>query len=311
MSGGTMDAVAAEWAVRLDRGLSKDERAALDQWLGDDRLRRGALARAEAALVLAMDATDEGSSSRDEPSRRLLIGGGLGLAAVLGFGVVITPMLLGRQTLATRVGEIRRVPLEDGSLAAINTNTVVAVALKPERREIVLERGEAWFQVAKDPQRPFVVAAGPVRVQAVGTAFSVRRKGEGARVMVTEGMVEVWSEAVAGTRRPRQVRAGEQVFVGDKTGATSPLQRPLEMDRALAWREGQIVLDGDTIAAAVNEFNRYNTRKIVIADPRIEGRRVVGWFRTNEPESFARAVARSEGAPIDAADDLIILGVAD
>lgn len=300
----TIDEAAAEWAVRLDRGLDESERLALDHWLGEDRLRRGALARAQA--VFSQTAEGLGSEFGEKrPSRRLVIGGGLGLVAAVGAGALITPRMLGRQTLMTRIGEIRRVPLEDGSFAAINTDTVVAVALKPERREIALERGEAWFQVAKDKERPFIVAAGPVRVRAVGTAFSVRRRSRGAQVMVTEGVVEVWSK---GASQRRRVVAGEQAFVSDKSGATAPIQRPLEVGRALAWREGQIILDGDTVGAAVADFNRYNARKIIIADPRVEGRRVVGWFRTNEPESFASAVARSEGVPIDATDDLIILG---
>jgi len=80
------------------------------------------------------------------------------------------------------------------------------------------------------------------------------------------------------------------------------------MDRALSWREGQIVLDGDTIGAAAAEFNRYNNRKIVIVDPDLEGRTVVGWFRTNEPESFAQAVGVAHDASVKVGEQVIMLG---
>src|SRR3546814_6499165 len=75
----------------------------------------------------------------------------------------------------TAIGEIRRVPLSDGSLAAVNTQTTLDVTMKPELRQVALKDGEAWFQVAKDRSRPFVVEVGDVRVRAVGTAFAVKR----------------------------------------------------------------------------------------------------------------------------------------
>src|SRR3546814_5104405 len=70
-------------------------------------------------------------------------------------------------------------PISDGSIATVNTASRIAVALEPERRHITLEEGEAWFQVAHDAHRPFVVDVGSVRIRAVGTAFSVRRNPEG------------------------------------------------------------------------------------------------------------------------------------
>jgi Fe2+-dicitrate sensor, membrane component len=301
-----IDAEAAAWAVKLDRRLQPEERVALDAWLAGDRRRRGALVRAQAVFSLAAIDLEHAAPERPRLRRRWILVSGLGVAASVAAGVLIAPALR-RQRLSTRVGEIRRVPLEDGSLAAINTDTVVEVALQPRERKIAIERGEAWFQVAKDAARPFVVEAGPVRVQALGTAFSVRRKALGAQVLVTEGVVEVWSVGQAGGDR-RRVKAGEQVFIGDKAGAARPVSRPLEADRALAWRDGQIVLDGDTVAAAAAEFNRYNARKIIISDPALEGRRVVGWFRTNEPDSFAEAVAIAHGVSINASTSVIVLG---
>ncbi|WP_428062708.1 FecR family protein [Brevundimonas sp.] len=302
-----IDASAAKWAAQLDAGsMRPSDHVALEDWLEGDSRRQGALWRARAVLALMVEPVEtvvDRATAR--PDRRVLLGG-LGLAAAVAAGVVLSPIMSG-QRYRTLVGEIRRVPLADGSMAAINTDTTLDVRFQKTERAVKLDRGEAWFQVAKDRARPFVVAAGGIRVQAVGTAFSVRRKSAGAEVRVTEGVVEVWSDKGA-SRQRRRVVAGEQVFVSDAAGASSPVKRPLEMDRALSWRDGQIVLDGDTIAAAAAEFNRYNTRKIVIVDPDLEGRTVVGWFRTNEPESFAEAVGVAHGAGVNVGADVIMLG---
>src|SRR3546814_10232647 len=110
-------------------------------------------------------------------------------------------MLLGGTSYATSGGEIRRGPLADGSIAAINTASAIDVKLDDAARHVRVVEGEAWFQVARDKQRPFVVAAGRARVRAVGTAFSVRRRAGGADVLVTVGGVEVWAD---GAERHRE-----------------------------------------------------------------------------------------------------------
>src|SRR3546814_6338531 len=132
--------------------------------------------------------------------------------------------------------------------------------MKPKVRQIALKSGEAWFQVAKDRARPFVVEIGDVRVRAVGTAFSVRREANGVDVQVTEGVVEVWR--VGDEANIRRVSAGKRAFVAPDKAVVSVAAATEAIDRALAWRTGQLVFDGDTVAEAVAEFNRYNVRKI-------------------------------------------------
>jgi len=303
-SAADIEAAAARWVVRADRGdLDPTE---LEAWLAADARRQGAFVRAQAAWGLLdrgrVLAVEEDAPRRGVGRRGLLAG--LGAAAAACVAVVVTPRLLSAR-YGTTVGEIRRVPLADGSLAAINTDTALEVAMKPRKREVRLDRGEAWFQVAKDAERPFVVESGPVRVRAVGTAFSVRRRDGGCEVLVTEGVVEVWSEGAGEV--PRRVTAGERVFASDSAGAARPVPASLEITRELAWREGQIVLDGEAFGAAAQEFNRYNARKIVIADPALAEQKLVGWFRTNEPESFARAAAASFGARVTVRGDAILV----
>jgi transmembrane sensor len=303
-SAADIEAAAARWVVRADRGDL--DPAELEAWLAGDTRRQGAFVRAQAAWGLLDRGRALGveeTPQRQRIDRRGLLAG-LGVAAAACVAVVVAPRLLAAR-YGTAVGEIRRVPLADGSLAAINTDTALEVAMKPRRREVRLDRGEAWFQVAKDAERPFVVESGPVRVRAVGTAFSVRRRDGGCEVLVTEGVVEVWSEGA--DEAPRRVTAGERVFASDSAGPARPVPASLEITRELAWREGQIVLDGEAFGAAAEEFNRYNARKIVIADPALAEQKLVGWFRTNEPESFARAAASSFGARVTVRGDAILV----
>lgn len=314
---------AVEWVARLDRlGDDAATQAELDEWLAGDDRRRGALFRAQSAWAMldrasvlrgsrpdsvmdsvtaAADAVDRGAwLSR----RRMLWGGAAaaGIAATFG-GIAFWPRPAER--IETAIGEIRRVPLSDGSLAAVNTQTRLAVSIEPEVRRISLDQGEAWFQVAHDRTRPFIVEAGEVRVRAVGTAFSVRRNEQGADVQVTEGTVEVWN--VGEPANVRRVSAGARTFVSYAAAPTPAVEASGEIDRELAWRGGQIIFDGDTLADAAAEFNRYNRVKVEIADPALAGERMIGRFRTNEPDAFARAAASLLDARAEMRGDRIIL----
>jgi transmembrane sensor len=306
-----IEAQAVRWVVRADQGeLTGADRAERDAWLASDPRRQGAYVRAEAAWTMLdrAKALNGGSVESVSPDRRNVgrrgLLAGLGAAVAACAAIVVVPRLLSAR-YGTAVGEIRRVPLSDGSMAAINTDTVLDVTMRPKLRQVKLDKGEAWFQVAKDPQRPFVVESGPVRVRAVGTAFSVRRRDGGCEVLVTEGVVETWSNDVGAT--PRRVKAGERIFVSDEVGPATPAVAPIDITRNLAWREGQIVLDGEAFAAAAAEFNRYNDRKIVIADGAMADEKLVGWFRTNEPESFARAAAGSFGGKVTVRGEVILV----
>jgi transmembrane sensor len=277
----------------------------LHDWLKGDPRRRGALLRAEAALSF-IDRGRALAGVVPKPLaspiwiRRKWLFAGLGVAAsVVGIAIVLT----GSHRYGTAIGEIRQVPLSDGSVVAINTQSAVEVAMHPDKREVTLTRGEAWFKVAHDKTRPFVVSAGRIRIRAVGTAFSVRRHDEGADVQVTEGVVETWTLGEEGRRV--QVAAGSKAYVAEYE-PPKPIQG-LDIERSLAWREGQIVLEGETLDEAVAQFNRYNTRKLVISDAALANEKLVGQFRATEPLNFAGAVATTLGATIVEEGDTIRL----
>jgi len=305
-----IDDRAAEWAVRLDlRPLGSLERAELDEWLSQDGRHVGALLRAQATLAYVDRAQPAAAdipvaqTDGDQPfgaSRRrfLRLAGGGAMAAAAVLAVMILPRDDG-QELSTGIGEVRRVSLADGSIAVLNTASRVAVSLRPTQRAIRLEQGEAWFQVAHDEARPFVVQAGTLRVRAVGTAFGVRRHEGGSELLVSEGVVEWWLEGQEANRR--RLEAGDRTFVGTEPSLIREIVPVTstdmeELQRGLAWRDGDIILKGETVDYAVAELNRYNRRRIVVTDPQIGRERLVGYFRTNDPANFARAVVQMTGA---------------
>lgn len=307
-SAADIEADAARWVVRVDRD-GDAVRAELEAWLAGDRRRMGAYARAEAAWThmdrASVLGVEDATARAVAPLvRRRSVIAGLGALAAGLAAAVVAPRLLARR-YDTALGEIRRVPMADGSVAAINTDSELEIAMRPRLRAVKLERGEAWFAVAKDPGRPFVVESGPVRVRAVGTAFSVRKREAGSDVLVTEGVVEVWTQD--GRTPPRRVAAGERVFADNDLGILTPPKADADLGRQLAWRDGQIVLDGQTLAEAAAEFNRYNDRKIEVADPRLADQRFVGWFRTNDPEGFAEAAALTFSGKVSQSGDAIVL----
>lgn len=310
------DDQAARWAIRLEGDpLSDAEQREIDAWLGGDEGRAGALLRAEAALAyldrgraLARPdadgdvANDDQRPARGYGRRSFMAASVAGLAAAL---IGYSALDRGPETIATALGEVRRVPLADGSIASVNTMSRVAFAMQETRRDVKLEEGEAWFQVAHDKARPFVVTAGDVRVRAIGTAFSVRRRDDGVDVLVTEGVVEAW--VVGHESRRTRIAAGSMSFVADRSPDIAVSEASEDIERALAWRTGELVLNGQTLSYAAAELNRYNRRKLVIDDAGLGNEALVGYFRTEQPEVFARAAGNMLDAEVRIEDDTIHL----
>lgn len=191
----------------------------------------------------------------------------------------------------TRIGAVEAVDLSDGSRVTMNTDTQIRIKVTDAERRVELQKGEAFFEVARDPGRPFVVAAGNQLVVAVGTKFSVRRSdGEAGelRVVVTEGRVRIArSGSVAATLAGTEVGAGSIARSG--TGGVridGTPERPV--DEYVSWRAGYLLFRQTTLADAVAEFNRYNTTRLVIEDPSLADVRIGGNFRATNIEAFVR-----------------------
>jgi len=210
-------------------------------------------------------------------------------------------------TYVSRVGEIRRVTLSDGSHMVLNTSTEATVRFDRTRREIELAAGEGLFEVTKDPSRPFIVRAGSVSVHAIGTVFSVRSADQRVDVTVTEGIVEIVDNGALGNAVIRRVAANEHATIMETREVQVQSIPHGEAERRLAWRDGMADFAGDSLETAVQEINRHNRRQIVIDDAVLASRPVVGVFRVDDPDGFAATVATALGAHNVALNDAIHL----
>lgn len=307
-------AAASEWVVRIDRGLTQIEQDLLEEWIAADARRAGALARAQAAWVQADRARVYRARGdlRESPAIntwRSAIPRAAAALIVLGVATVLFSVWQGYfgTHLGTSIGEIREVPLTDGSRITLDTSSRVSVRYESSTRLVRLESGTALFEVAKDPGRPFVVQAGNTRVRAVGTAFIVRRRSEDdVEVTVTEGTVDVWRET--STPEPAvRLSAGNRTLTNSQQIAEPQPLTSTQLARAVAWEDGVIDLNGRSLGEAAAEFNRYNRQSVVIADPRLAAQTVVGRFQANNPAAFVSAAAAMLGADVRTEGDRLIL----
>jgi transmembrane sensor len=318
-----IDNEAFAWVVRKHtRGLSNPEHAQFDAWHAADIRHQGAYARAMAIYNAIHLATSGHSFSPKEDdrghrhtgkaawnnaiSRRRLLYGGLAAGLAVTVGKIGFSFLHERMVLTTAKGEFRKVPLQDKSIANINSGSQIEVAFTQQQRRVTLRKGEAWFEVAKDKSKPFIVEAGDARIRAVGTAFAVRRFANGSEVLVTEGTVEVWSQD--GTAQRHLVNAGEHAFLPKAAGAISVTRQPTEVNRRLAWREGRLILTNQTLSEAVADFNRYSPKAIIILNPSLQNKRLIGRYQLDAPELFARDVSTVLDVPIVITADKIFIG---
>ena len=317
---------AARWVVRAAaRALSPEQQRELDVWLNADPRHRGAYIRARAQWVdldrlAALHGPASSVATKGERrlslSRRELLAAGVAAIAV-GGGLSWRVLRGGRERYASGIGEVRRIALEDGSTLLLNTDSEVAVWFGEHNRNIQLLRGEALFEVAHDRERPFFVAVNDIVVRAVGTAFAVRLEASQVDVTVTEGVVEVTEPAAAAApARPgppvsgsqtRRVTVNERAIISHARAAQVQSITPAEADRRLAWRQGLVSFDGESLQTAVAEINRHNRRQIEVDDPALGAKPIVGVFRATDPSGFSVAAALALRASVVADGDVIRL----
>ncbi len=311
----TIDNEAFEWVARkLARGLSAHESAQFDAWYAADVRHQGAYVRAMAiynAINLASApqslSPELSMARRQRRSRRAWFRvGAMAACLVVAVGTVSLQALREERVLTTAKGEFRKVPLQDKSVATINSASQIEVAFTDKQRTVNLRKGEAWFEVAKDKTKPFVVEAGAARIKAVGTAFSVRRFANGTEVLVTEGKVEVWDKGSSARRR--QLVEGDRAFLAQDASAISVSRQPVEVNRKLAWREGKVILKNQTLDDAVADFNRYSPKTIVIVDATLRDKRLFGQYKLDAPELFAQDVSTVLDVPVAITADTIFIG---
>lgn len=225
------------------------------------------------------------------------------LLIVMGAGLYLQPFFSGNG-YATPVGGVASIPLRDGSNITLNTASKVRVALTQKERRIELEAGEAFFDVAKDPSRPFIVEAGRRRVIAVGTRFSVRRDDNEVQVVVADGEVRV--ESREGGEGAELLAAGAVLHTARDSLLVQ--KKPVhEVEEALSWRSGYLTFDETSLAGAVAEFNRYTPLRIVIEDPKLAALRINGKFRSTNADDFVQLLQNGYGIQVRRTEETINL----
>jgi transmembrane sensor len=205
-------------------------------------------------------------------------------------------------TAATAVGVFRQVELPDGSSIRLNTDSAVEVRYEAAVRRVRLVKGEAYFSVAKNSARPFIVRAGDVDVRVMGTVFNVRLRPESVDVLVTEGRVRVVppvaepatpgpSSSPAADGLLPELTAGQKMSValGAQAAVPAPIEvSPAERRQTLAWQERRLDFDAAPLGDILAEFNRYNRHRLVVTDPQLAAQRFGGSFPAGDYLTFVR-----------------------
>jgi transmembrane sensor len=314
---------ASAFVARLRGEVDARERQVIADWIEANPHHAVAFARMEAAWEAGerlracpppleaegrLDAEPEPSRiPRVLLSRRAVLVGSTAATLVAAAGTALWRYAQDVELYRTRLGERRDIRLADGSRIHLNTASTVEVSLRKDNRRIHLVKGEALFEVAHDPGRPFLVDAGGAKLRAVGTAFNVRIRESVVELTVTDGVVAVGVNAAAVRRLDaRRVAAGDGAVI--RSGAVAPTTlNPTLLRQRLAWQDGVIELDGETLSQAVDEFNRYRARPIIVGDPRLANLRVGGRFEVDEAAKFLTAVEGSFPVQAITTDDGSIL----
>ncbi len=326
---------AADWVGKLDRGISAAEEDALLDWIAIDPRHGECLAELKGDWD-EFDALDEWRPVDSKLPNPDLLKRSLGLAkggrlaavwmgsaaavAVVGFVALFvsrTSSMDVSRDLAPgdfAVSYERHV-LEDGSTVELNRGAQVAVWYSVDERRLELVRGEAHFSVARDPNRPFVVAARNAQVVAVGTVFSVKLESRSLEVLVTEGTVNfepLDREAPLATESPdtalssslpvAQLEAGQRAVQNLDQESFDPriyTVSTAELATRLAWKDGILDMDSRPLSEVVSEFNRHNHTQIVIGDDELLDLKVTVALKPDNHAGFVRLLEMTADVEAD------------
>ena len=317
-------AAAQSWIVKLDRGLSPTEVTEFECWLEADP-RHGIAFRSSSTAWRVLDRiTPEMAqavqfSARRRRRRRIFEVVAVAAALMIGFFVWRQPLHRDTKNIAApaQVAGLQTMHLSDGSTVFLGPDSIVLEQFTPAERRVILQRGGAHFEVAKNPARPFVVRAGVVDVSAVGTAFNVMLQKETVEVLVTEGRVGVvprekpnnQDTPIAAAIETPILQAGQRAIVA---APTAEIPDPVvqistvssaEMAHALLWQEQLLRLGGSTLVELAAEFQQQTGRRVVLGDPALEDLRIGGFFRKNDLDGFVGLLEANYGVVVEHTKD--------
>jgi transmembrane sensor len=320
-----IEAAAADWLVKQDRGFTPEQQDAFLQWIAGSPAHRESFQRHRRMWTdfnaLAQWRPEHSAVPNPDllakPRRSSVlrwVAPALAMAAAVAIGIwwnAVPPAA--EKGVAFEATSYRQETLPDGSVLDLNRGAHVVVQFSRAERRVLLVRGEAQFVVAKNPARPFVVRAGGVDVRAVGTAFNVKLTGANLEVLVTEGTVHLSQQTSssgvvmpsAATSAPvllAELSAGQRTVVPMAENAASPVvvatSRP-EIDQLLEWQPRLLDFDSTPLADVVAVFNRRNSRQIVIDDDSLRGLPLVASIRSDNVEGLVRQLEATMGVQVE------------
>ena len=316
--------IASDWLLRIQTGsLDSEELAQWLQWYDADSANRSAFEKVQATFesIHALPQSERSAwASRltavEQPKRswlpvlrplfaRRVWATAFTFAIALIAGIVVW-QLGGKRSVETSAFKTERathrdISLPDGSRVRLGAKSQLFVNFTSQTRYVVLEGGEAFFKVAKDKERPFLVQAGEVTVRAVGTEFNVRRVMDKTIVAVTEGVVEVRQSlrprqsTNSGASKAIRVVAGEQVSIDPAAAVVAVKQ--VASEAVVGWQEGRLEFVDEPLGMVIETINRYSHREIVITDKAINEFRFSGTVSREHIDEWVFALA--EIFPVD------------
>lgn len=310
-----IEAEAAGWLARVDRGLDGEEDVAFARWKDADIEHRIVFQQLQAVWQRAdrLAGLRQPSHAIARLPRNLPRGVMLKAAAIAAVLVVCAGVGLSffqardipLQRFETAIGAQRSLDLADGTHVELNTDTVIHASLTAKTRTVTLDRGQAYFEVVHDANYPFVVIAGDHRITDLGTKFSVKRDGDRVTVVVKEGEVRV--ERVADDHVSAPVVAERNMVVIARRSETLIAMKPAqEIDNAMLWRSGMLSFNQEPLAAVAEDINRYNVRKMEVVGP-ARDIRIGGSFRSDNIEGFTQLLRDGFGLKVVETDNKVVI----
>ncbi|MDY0743376.1 FecR domain-containing protein [Paucibacter sp. R3-3] len=316
-----IEARAADWIAERDRSdghLPAERQAELQRWLAESTAHRVAFLRLDQTWQRADRLRAlKPAKAPEAASRPTRIGGWHWMVqptlkrAAAGLSLAVLTLIIAsafrpqqRQdtvNYATARGQRQSIKLADGSQLTLNTATQLRTAVTPRARQVWLESGEAFFDIAHDAQRPFVIHAGKQTVTVLGTKFSLFREGDRLNVTVLEGRVQVQGE----DQGQATVLTRDHAALADAGNVLVTLQSPQQVNASLGWLQGKLVFNEVSLAEAARQFNRYGIKQLVIKDEAAARIGIGGVFDAGNVEAFARLLHAGFGLEVRVSGDEI------
>ena len=314
---------AADWFVRLHSGdVSQSTRLEHEAWLAEDDRNRERFEAVERSMRDLAPLDDwmrtevNRLNARDSARRAWRTKGLFGVASAAAAVAAVTLWITTNPAdfYTTERAEQREISLDDGSRIHLNSASSVAVRYSPEARTVELNDGEGVFDVSRDAQRPFVVAARDAEVVAIGTQFRVRLVDDDVTVTVLEGAVAVFNRPGSGgmsapgsiqpDSEPTLLYANDQITLSN--GVMTAVQS-VNASVATAWREGKLIYDATPLRQVVAEMSRYTPIELAVADG-VPDHPITGLIQIRSPDAMLRFISNAVPVtPVRASKERIVL----